>query len=152
MNWDAIGAIGELIGAIAVFATLIYLAVQIRQSNRLALAQYREMNRLAMVDITDPIIRDRDLADLIERTRLKTDDADAADVRRVRSQLQNELLAAQSLFVRGQLVGEKRMERVSTRLAINTIENHVIAQDIWMNVEFDEAFTRRVNESRGYEP
>ena len=31
MNWDAIGAIGETVGAIAVIATLIYLASQIRQ-------------------------------------------------------------------------------------------------------------------------
>ena len=31
MNWDAIGAIGETTGAIAVIATLIYLASQIRQ-------------------------------------------------------------------------------------------------------------------------
>ena len=31
MNWDAIGAVGETIGAIAVIATLIYLASQIRQ-------------------------------------------------------------------------------------------------------------------------
>ena len=31
MNWDAIGAIGEIIGAIAVVSTLFYLAVQIRQ-------------------------------------------------------------------------------------------------------------------------
>lgn len=34
MNWDAIGAIGEIVGAIAVFVTLIYLAVQIRDSAR----------------------------------------------------------------------------------------------------------------------
>ncbi|MEM7099018.1 MAG: hypothetical protein AAF541_12225 [Pseudomonadota bacterium] len=33
MNWDALGAIAELLGAIAVFATLAYLAVQVRQSN-----------------------------------------------------------------------------------------------------------------------
>ncbi len=31
MNWDAIGAIGETLGAIAVIATLIYLGSQIRQ-------------------------------------------------------------------------------------------------------------------------
>lgn len=30
MNWDAIGAVGEILGALAVFASLIYLAVQIR--------------------------------------------------------------------------------------------------------------------------
>jgi len=34
MNWDAIAAIGEIIGALAVFISLIYLAVQIRQNTR----------------------------------------------------------------------------------------------------------------------
>lgn len=32
MNWDAIAAIGEIAGAVAVVATLFYLAVQVRQS------------------------------------------------------------------------------------------------------------------------
>lgn len=31
MNWDAIGAVGEIIGAVAVIATLIYLSIQVRQ-------------------------------------------------------------------------------------------------------------------------
>ena len=34
MNWDAIGAIGEIIGAMAVVASLAYLALQIRMQNR----------------------------------------------------------------------------------------------------------------------
>ena len=34
LNWDALGAIGEVIGAVAVLATLIYLAVQTRQNTR----------------------------------------------------------------------------------------------------------------------
>ncbi len=36
MNWDAAGAIGEIIGAIAVVATLAYLAKQQKQANRVA--------------------------------------------------------------------------------------------------------------------
>jgi hypothetical protein len=32
MNWEAVGAIAEFLGAIAVFVTLGYLAVQIRQN------------------------------------------------------------------------------------------------------------------------
>ncbi len=32
MNWEAIGAIGEVVGGVAVIATLLYLAVQIRQN------------------------------------------------------------------------------------------------------------------------
>ncbi len=34
MNWDAIGAAGEVGGAIGVIITLVYLAVQIRQNTR----------------------------------------------------------------------------------------------------------------------
>ena len=34
MNWDAIGAVGEIAGAVAVFASLVYLALQIRQNTR----------------------------------------------------------------------------------------------------------------------
>ena len=33
MDWDALGAIGELIGAVAVVATLGYLAIQLRTEN-----------------------------------------------------------------------------------------------------------------------
>jgi hypothetical protein len=32
VNWDAIGTIAELVGAVAVVVTLIYLAAEIRQS------------------------------------------------------------------------------------------------------------------------
>ncbi len=39
MNWEAIGAIGEIIGAIAVVITLLYLASQTRQNTRATHAQ-----------------------------------------------------------------------------------------------------------------
>ena len=32
MNWDAIGAVGQMLGSLAVFTTLGYLAVQLRQT------------------------------------------------------------------------------------------------------------------------
>ena len=35
MNWEALGAIAELLGAIGVIATLGYLATQIRQNSKL---------------------------------------------------------------------------------------------------------------------
>ena len=45
MNWEAMGAIGESIGAVAVFVSLLYLAIQIR-------AQNRESRIAAMHDIS----------------------------------------------------------------------------------------------------
>lgn len=58
MNWEAIGAAGEVLGAIAVFVTLIYLATQVRQSNSLArfnattelVNQFNELNRMVSTD------------------------------------------------------------------------------------------------------
>ncbi len=43
MNWDAIGAIGEILGAAAVVATLVYLAIQIRYAKDAA----ADVNRLS---------------------------------------------------------------------------------------------------------
>ena len=34
MNWDAIGAVGEIVGALGVLVTLVYLATQIRDNTR----------------------------------------------------------------------------------------------------------------------
>jgi len=42
MNWDAIGAISEIVGAVAVVITLGYLASQIRQSNELLRSESRQ--------------------------------------------------------------------------------------------------------------
>ena len=42
MNWDALGAIGELVGAVAVVLSLLYLATQVRQANKLARGQTRQ--------------------------------------------------------------------------------------------------------------
>jgi len=44
MNWDAIGAIGEIIGAVAVVLTLGYLALQIRQNtHELRASSFRDV-------------------------------------------------------------------------------------------------------------
>ena len=39
MNWDAIGASSELVGAIAVVVTLVYLALQVHQNTRVLRSQ-----------------------------------------------------------------------------------------------------------------
>ena len=46
MNWEAIGAVGELIGALAVIITLIYVGRQIHQAN----AQTQAMSRYSLIE------------------------------------------------------------------------------------------------------
>ena len=69
MNWEAIGAIGELAGAIAVVATLFYLARQIRQSN--AQGRRGELSAtLQQISVARmAIAQDEDLAELILKGR-----------------------------------------------------------------------------------
>lgn len=43
MNIQDLGAIGEMVGAVAVIATLIYLSIQIRQNNVLLRSQSRQV-------------------------------------------------------------------------------------------------------------
>ena len=56
MNWEAIGAIGEILGATVVFITLVYLAIQVKyaksaaaDANRLARARGVTDMQLAML-------------------------------------------------------------------------------------------------------
>jgi hypothetical protein len=63
MNWEAIGAIGEILGAIGVIATIGYLAIQIRQNTKTqqsAIAQATTASRTSWYDlvISDPEIGD----------------------------------------------------------------------------------------------
>jgi len=76
MNWGAAGAIGEILGAVAVVITVLYLAAQIKQSNRQSasdagFAVVSEMSRFDELVFSNPEVskllvkmkRDEDLSD-----------------------------------------------------------------------------------------
>ena len=55
MDWDAIGAIGEVVGAIATVASLIYLSLQVR-ANTLVTKRHALDDIKACVDsLFDPV-------------------------------------------------------------------------------------------------
>jgi hypothetical protein len=47
MSWDAIGAIGDFIGGVAVVVSLVYLATQVRHSARITEQNTREVSASA---------------------------------------------------------------------------------------------------------
>ena len=61
MNWEAIGAIGEIVGAVAVLVTLIYLATQVRQAQRVARAQNVREVQAGFVRLFSALVQDADL-------------------------------------------------------------------------------------------
>ncbi len=55
MNWDAIGAIGEIVGAIAVVLTLFYLSRQIRHSSNVSkVSSYHQAIEQIVEAVKDP--------------------------------------------------------------------------------------------------
>jgi hypothetical protein len=61
MNWEALGAVGEIVGAAAVVATLAYLAAQIRQSSRIASLQASQHLLEGSAELQARIAQDEDL-------------------------------------------------------------------------------------------
>jgi hypothetical protein len=81
MNWDAISAVGEIIGATAVVISLVYLAMQIRSQNkqsRIAAKHHmaRELREVTAVFATE------DMTDIFVRANKSYEDiTDAESVR-----------------------------------------------------------------------
>jgi hypothetical protein len=67
MNWDAISAIAELLGAFAVLISILYLANQIRQSTEVARSTARQGIAEAAMGEASSIIENADLAQLMFR-------------------------------------------------------------------------------------
>jgi len=75
MNWDAIGAVGEIVGAGAVLLTLVYVAFQLKQTNDISrfnaskeiADSFDNMNQMI---VNDPSLRQA----LAKTTDLSTDE------------------------------------------------------------------------------
>lgn len=79
MNWVAIGAIGEFIGAFAVVISLVYLAVQIRAQNKES--RIAAMHEIAVAYRESNIpFADSNLADILTRAHTNTDSLSEAEV------------------------------------------------------------------------
>ncbi len=107
MNWDAVGAIAELLGAIGVIISLAYLATQIRQNTRQIGEHSREL-RIAALDaiansfsrFREPLIRDPELAALWIRGIADYQRLDEVDKVRLGRLLQELFFAHQNTWSR----------------------------------------------------
>jgi hypothetical protein len=78
MDWDAIGAVGEILGAFAVVGSLVYLGSQIRVQNREArVASVHEASEAYRTSIA--VLQDPEMADLHIRALSNFDDFTPAE-------------------------------------------------------------------------
>src|ERR1044072_2645930 len=64
MDWNAVSAVSQLIGSIAVVISVLYLAVQLRSSTRVARVAAMDAAAAALRDVTKPFMENAELARL----------------------------------------------------------------------------------------
>ena len=73
MNWEAIGAFGEIIGAVAVVASLLYLATQVRHSNKQSELESFRHTLYSLNELIDSLTSSVETASIINRGRKSID-------------------------------------------------------------------------------
>ncbi len=100
MNWDALAALGEIIGAVGVIVSVSYLAVQIREGTRAArLAALQSMSR-DIDGVLKTIIDAPGIAELFLRGITTFDSLDGADVPRFNSLMERFFRVYENAFYR----------------------------------------------------
>jgi hypothetical protein len=62
MNWEAISAVSQLVGSLAVVISVLYLAIQLRSSTRVARVAAQDAAATALRDVTKPFMENAELA------------------------------------------------------------------------------------------
>jgi len=61
MNWDALSAISQLVGSVAVVLSVLYLALQVHRSTRVAKLATQDAAATALRDVTKPLMENAEL-------------------------------------------------------------------------------------------
>jgi hypothetical protein len=78
MNWEAINAVSQLISSVAVVLSVLYLAVQLRSSTRVARVAAMDAAAAALRDVTKPFMENAELG-RVWRTGLENLDGLSAE-------------------------------------------------------------------------
>ncbi len=154
VNWEAIGAIGETLGAIAVLVTLMYLAAQIGQNTKsVTTATYDSvMSAITQTNVT--VASNPDLASILLRGSLDPDSLDTEEAFRYSSIMRsyaNQWLKQLRLYEQGALSArdwERLAQEAAQALAtpggkVFRAGNHVF-EDVY--TEIDKYDSREISD------
>jgi hypothetical protein len=98
MNWEAIGAVGSIVGGLAIVATLAYMSVQISQTHRLAKLQASQNLNDMFNQSFALVAASPELADRIHRLERGEEISDGEFVQ-VRAFLQTQMTAWENAYI-----------------------------------------------------
>jgi len=83
VNWDAISAGAEILGAIAVVASLVYVGKQVAQNTAMMRVAAASETREKDFELTNPILESAELADIWSKGDHRLDELSEADRQRL---------------------------------------------------------------------
>ena len=150
MNWDALGAIAEFLGAVAVFITLAYLALQIRQNTKAvksaALDSAIESVNSARLTLVDNV----ELSELFLRGSTEPDSLTELEAMRFRVLLQTFMWSAWNVYSQSKSadIGVWNTQRKAVERILGT-PGGVRFYDHFSS-EFNEEFRAEVSRMMGW--
>ena len=146
MTITELGAIGELVGGVAVIGSLLYLGLQVRQSNSLARAETEMRSGISAAEFNALLASDAELSTLWHRALRDREPLQPDDRDRFSLLLSNAFFRIEAIFFNYQrgLVGKTAWAEWE-ELICDTLQSSPV-QDWWKRerVPFSGAFRRQV--------
>jgi len=150
VNWDAIGAIGEVIGGVGVVASLLYLAVQTRQNTRaVRVASFHQVAD-SFSELSLAVFQDPSLVSLITRSRSEPDSLTPEDTARFGFFLLTLFRRAESMFFHCEQGALQRESWVGIHRTLEVMLTHPMADQWWSESadRFNPTFRAYIEELR----
>jgi hypothetical protein len=99
MNWDAIDAISSFVATIATLITLVYLAIQLRDSNKLTRTDSLQNILNGYTDrVLNPILADAEMSDLVDRGMVSWEALEPSERSRFANHQSREVIQVQNIM------------------------------------------------------
>ena len=99
MNWEALGAVADLVGAVVVVVSLLYLAAQVRGSTRQARFDATRELAVRITDVSLSVAESREVGELFFRGATRMEDLDPVDQVRFRGLMNGLFRGMEQQFV-----------------------------------------------------
>ena len=148
MNWEAIGAVGEIVGALAVLVTLVYLAMQIRQNTKSVQAAAVDSANSQVSRIREVIFADADVANMYRRGNEDPASLSEDDTIRYRLLIHNIMLSLSNSITQASVSGlSESMTQVELPI-LGRVVGTAGGRWFWETYrdEFEESFRETIDE------
>lgn len=147
MNWEAAGAIGEIVGAVAVFLTLVYLAMQIRQNTDAVRAAALDSSVNALSNIRAKLHDNGELTEIYPRGCDDPESLTKAELTRYIQLITNILWSTLNLYSQSQYANLSASVWASQKPIMKRILNTNGGKWYWQNFksEFEESFAKEID-------